>query len=169
MENPSAQPAGAEQPGNEAAEDVGSDRDDVDVFLVESVEVDAEDGEMCLSTPATPLQVNSTPWENGGQVGGKWRNGGAKRTELDEDRRELQPSRKAAAPAVEKAPVCDILLASPVRMSGTRKLPKNPKVPLDKATDQPAGKAQKKVGENNPRENKIPLGWWLKVTLVKRE
>lgn len=169
MENPSAQPAGAEQPGNEAAEDVGSDRDDVDVFLVESVEVDAEDGEMCLSTPATPLQVNSTPWENGGQVGGMWRNGGAKRTELDEDRRELQPSRKAAAPAVEKAPVCDILLASPVRMSGTRKLPKNPKVTLDKAADQPAGKAQKKVGENNPRENKIPLGWWLKVTLVKRE
>lgn len=167
VENPSVQPAGAEQPGSEAAEDVNSEKDDVDVFLVESIEVDADDGEMCLSIAATPLQGNSTPWENGGQVGGRRRNGEAKRAELAEDRRELQPSKKAAAPAVEKAAetnpeqpsvrLRDILCASPVRMVRTRKLPEAPKVPLDKPADQP-GKAQREVGENNPRESEIPLG-----------
>ncbi|KAL2304146.1 hypothetical protein Nmel_009441 [Mimus melanotis] len=142
----SVQPACAEQPGNEAADK----DDDVDVFLVESVEVDA-DGEMSQSTMATPLQVNSTSWENEDQVEGRWRNGEAERAE--EDRRELQPSEKPAAPAVEKAPetnpekpsqsVRDILLWSPIRFPRNQKLEKNPKVLLDKAVDQPAGKAQK--------------------------
>ncbi|XP_032917559.1 mis18-binding protein 1 [Catharus ustulatus] len=161
VENPSVQPAGAEQPGSEAAEDVDSEKDDVDVFLVESIEVDADNGEMCLSITATPLQGNSTPWENGGQVGGRRRNGEAKRAELAEDRRERQPSKKAAAPAVEKAAetnpeqpsrrLRDILCASPVRMAATRKLPGAPKVPLDKPADQP-GKA--------PREKCICLNSW---------
>ncbi|XP_014741374.1 PREDICTED: mis18-binding protein 1 [Sturnus vulgaris] len=152
VENPSVQPACAEQPGNEAAENVDSDKDDVDVFLVESIEVDA-DGEMSQSTVATPLQVNSSPWENGDQVEGRWGNGEAKRTELDKDSRELQPSQKPAAPAVEKAPetnpekpsqcLCDIVVASPVHIPRNQKVAEGPKVSLDKPVDQPAGKARK--------------------------
>ncbi|KAI1237431.1 hypothetical protein IHE44_0013504 [Lamprotornis superbus] len=140
------------RPGNEAAEDVDSDKDDVDVFLVESIEVDA-DGEMSQSTVDIPLQVNSTPWENGDQVEGRWRNGEAKRTELDEDSRELQPRKKPAAPAVEKAPetnpekpsqcLCNIVVASPIHIPRNQKVAEGPKVPLDKPVDQPAGKAQK--------------------------
>ncbi|XP_053835466.1 mis18-binding protein 1 isoform X1 [Vidua macroura] len=152
-ENPSAQPACAEQPGNEPAEDVDSDKDDVDVFLVESIEVDA-DGEVSQSTVATPLQVNPTPWEKGDQVKGRSGNGEAKRTELHEDRRELQPSKKPAAPAVEKAPetnpenpsqrFCSITLYSPVHIPRKQRLAEEPKTPLDKPpTDQPAGKAHK--------------------------
>ncbi|XP_062351860.1 mis18-binding protein 1 isoform X2 [Cinclus cinclus] len=150
--NPSVQPACAEQPGNEAAEDVDSDKDDVDVFLVESIEVDA-DGEMSLSTVATPLQVNSTPCENGDQVEGRWRNGEATHTELDEDRRGLQATKNPASPAVEQAAetnpekpsehLCSIMLCSPVHIPRNQKLAEDPKVPLDKPTDQPAGKAQK--------------------------
>ncbi|RLV98282.1 hypothetical protein DV515_00010978, partial [Chloebia gouldiae] len=152
-ENPSVQPAGAEQPGNEPAEDVDSDKDDVDVFLVESIEVDT-DGEMPQSTVATPLQVNSTPWEKGDRVRERWGNGEAKHRELHEDRRELQPSKNPAAPAVEKAPeadpekpsqrFCSIMLYSPVQIPRKQRLAEEPKAPLDRpATDQPAGKTQK--------------------------
>ncbi|XP_005047911.1 PREDICTED: mis18-binding protein 1 isoform X2 [Ficedula albicollis] len=149
VENPSVQPACAEQPGNGA---VNSDKDDVDVFLVESVEVDA-DGDMFLSTAATPLQRNSPPWENGDQVEGRWRNGEAKHTELNEDRRELQPSDKAAAPAVEEAAdtspgtpsqcLCSRVLPSPVRIPRSQKLAGSPRVLLDRITYQPPGKARK--------------------------
>lgn len=159
-ENPSVQAACAEQPGNEPAGEVDSDKDDVDVFLVESVEVDA-DGEMSQRTMASPLQVKSIPWENGDQVKGRWGNAEAKRPELHEDRRELQPSKKPAAPAVEKAretnhenpsqPFCSILLSSPVQIPRKQKRAEDPKVPLDKPpADQPAGKALKEVRENNP-------------------
>ncbi|XP_064278833.1 mis18-binding protein 1 [Passer domesticus] len=151
--NPSVQPACAEQPGNEPAEAVNSDKDDVDVFVVESVEVDADE-DMSQSTVAPPLPVNSTPWENGDGVTGRWGNGEAKRTELPEDRRELQPSKKPAAPAVEKAPdtnpgnpsqrFCNILLSSPVQIPRKQKWAEDPRVPLDKApADQPAGNAHK--------------------------
>nr|XP_030131176.3 mis18-binding protein 1 isoform X1 [Taeniopygia guttata]XP_041572318.1 mis18-binding protein 1 isoform X1 [Taeniopygia guttata] len=150
-ENPSVQPAGAEQPGNQPAQDMDSDKDDVDVFLVESIEVDG-DGEMSQSTVATPLQVNSTPWEKRDRVRGRWRNGECR--ELHEDRRELQPSKKPAAPAVEKAPeaspgkpskrFCSIMLCSPVQIPRKQKLAEEPKAPLDKPpTDQLAGKAHK--------------------------
>ncbi|XP_077639991.1 mis18-binding protein 1 isoform X2 [Lonchura striata] len=150
-ENPSGQPAGAEQPGNEPAQDVDSDKDDVDVFLVESIEVDA-DGEMSRSAVSTPLQVNSTPLKNGDWARGRWGNG--EHRELHEDRRELQPSKKPAAPAVEKAPeanpekspqrFCSIMLCSPVQIPRKQKLAEEPKAPSDKPpTDQPAGKAHK--------------------------
>ncbi|XP_037995264.1 mis18-binding protein 1 isoform X2 [Motacilla alba alba] len=150
--NPSAQAARAEQPGNEPAEELGSDKDDVDVFLVESVEVDA-DGEVSQSTMATPLQVRSTPWENGDQARGRWGNGEAKRAEFHEDRRE--PSKNPAAPAVENAPgdphpknpsqrFCSILLSSPVQIPRKQKQAEDPKVPLDKPpAEQPAGRAHK--------------------------
>lgn len=137
-----------------------SDKDDVDVFLVESIEVDA-DGEMSQNTVTSPVQVNSTPWENGDQVKGRRGNGEAKHTELHEDRRELQPSKKPAAPAVEKAPetnpekpsqcFCSIMLSSPVHIPRKQNLTEDPRVPLDKPpSDQPAGKAHKEVGDINP-------------------
>ncbi|XP_077037015.1 mis18-binding protein 1 isoform X2 [Agelaius phoeniceus] len=152
-ENPSVQAACAEQPGTGPAGELDSDKDDVDVFLVESVEVDA-DGEMSQRTVASPLQVKSSPWENGDQAKGRWGKAEAKRTELHEDRRELQPSKKPAAPAVEKAPetnpanpsqpFCSILLSSPIHIPRKQKRAEDPKVPLDKAAaDQPAGKAHK--------------------------
>ncbi|XP_064572074.1 mis18-binding protein 1 [Zonotrichia leucophrys gambelii] len=154
------------QAGNGPAGELDSDKDDVDVFLVESVEVDA-DGEMPQRTVASPLQVKSPPWENGDQAKGRWRNAEAKCTELHEDRRELQPSRKPAAPAVEKAPetnpanpsqpVCSILLSSPVHIPRKQKWAEDPKVPLDKApADQPAGKAHKE-------KNICLSSWRIKV------
>ncbi|XP_039924227.1 mis18-binding protein 1 isoform X1 [Hirundo rustica] len=147
--NPLARPAGAEQP----AEDEDADKDDVDVFLVESIEVDADE-DADQSTVATPSRVNSTPWEDG--VKGRWGNGEAKATELHEDRRELQPSKEPAAPAVEKAPetnpekpsqcLCSIMLSSPVQFPRKQKLAEDPKVPLDNPpADQPAGKAHKET------------------------
>ncbi|XP_056349737.1 mis18-binding protein 1 [Oenanthe melanoleuca] len=146
VENPSVQPACAEQPGNGA---VDSDKDDVDVFLVESVEVDA-DGDMSLNIMATPGEINSPPCANGDQVEGRWRNGEAKRTELSEDRRELQPSKTAAAPAVEEAADTNPgtasqshVLPSPVRIPRSQKLAGSPRVLLDRITYQPPGKAQK--------------------------
>ncbi|XP_041903761.1 mis18-binding protein 1 [Corvus kubaryi] len=165
-EQPLVKPAGAEQPGNEPAEDVDSDKDDVDVFLVESIEVDA-DGEMSQNTVTSPVQVNSTPWENGDQVKGRCGNGEAKCTELHEDRRELQPSKKTAAPAGEEAPVtnpekpsqyfCSIMLSSPVHIPRRQNLTKDPKVPLDKPpSDQPAGKAHKE-------KNICLSSWRIKV------
>lgn len=151
------QAARAEQAGNGPAQELDSDKDDVDVFLVESVEVDA-DGEMSQRTVDSPLQVKSIPWENGDQAKGRWRNAEGKRRELHEDRREQQPSKN---PAVEKAPetnpanpsqpFCSILLSSPIQIPRKQKRAEEPKVPLDKApADQPAGKAHKEVGENNP-------------------
>ncbi|XP_031968742.1 mis18-binding protein 1 [Corvus moneduloides] len=165
-EQPLAKPAGAEQPGNEPAEDVDSDKDDVDVFLVESIEVDA-DGEMSQNTVTSPVQINSTPWENGDQVKGRCGNGEAKCTELHEDRRELQPSKKPAAPAGEEAPVtnpekpsqyfCSIMLSSPVHIPRRQNLTKDLKVPLDKPpSDQPAGKAHKE-------KNICLSSWRIKV------
>ncbi|XP_030806354.1 mis18-binding protein 1 [Camarhynchus parvulus] len=165
-ENPPVQAARAEQAGNEPAGELDSDKDDVDVFLVESVEVDA-DGEMSQRTAASPLQVNSNPWENGDQVKGRWRNAEAKRMEFDEDRRGLQPSKKPAAPAVEKAPetnpanpsqpFCSILLSSPIHIPRKQKRAEDPKVPLDKApADQPAGKAHKE-------KNIYLSSWRIKV------
>ncbi|XP_015487779.1 mis18-binding protein 1 isoform X1 [Parus major] len=152
-ENPFVQPACAEQPGNKPAEDADSGNDDVDVFLVESVETDADE-EVSRSVLATPVQVNSTPWGSGDWVKGRRGNGEEKRAELHEDRRELQPSKKPAAPAVEKAPetdphkpsqqFCSIMLTSPVHIPRKQKRAEEPKVPLDKPpTDQPAGKAHK--------------------------
>ncbi|XP_059706713.1 mis18-binding protein 1 isoform X2 [Haemorhous mexicanus] len=169
-ENPSVQAACAEQPGNEPAGEVDSDKDDVDVFLVESVEVDA-DGEMSQRTEASPLQVKSIPWENGDQVKGRWGNAEAKRPELHEDRRELQPSKRPAAPAVEKAretnrenpsqPFCSILLSSPVQIPRKQKRAEDPKVPLDEPpADQPAGKALK--------ENITLSSWRIKVLAGNR-
>ncbi|XP_041314475.1 mis18-binding protein 1 isoform X2 [Pyrgilauda ruficollis] len=166
--NPSVQPACAEQPGNEPAEAVDSDKDDVDVFVVESVEVDADE-DMSQCTVASPLPVNFIPWENGNRVKGTWGNGEAKRTELHEDRRELQPSKKPAAPAVEKAPetnpenpsqpFCTILLSSPVQIPRKQKRAEDPKVPLDKPpADQPAGNARK--------EKNICLSSWRIKVLV---
>ncbi|CAN8215728.1 unnamed protein product [Coccothraustes coccothraustes] len=170
-ENPSVQAACAEQPGNEPAGEVDSDRDDVDVFLVESVEVDA-DGEMSQRTVASPLQVKSTPWEDGDRVKGRWGNAEAKRPELHEDRRELWPSKKPAAPAVEKAretnpenpsqPFCSILLSSPVQIPRKQKQAEDPKVPLDKPpADQPAGKALKE-------KNICLSSWRIKVMAGNR-
>lgn len=135
-----------------------ADKDDVDVFLVESIEVDADE-EMSQSTVSSPLQIESNPCENG--VKGRWGNGEAKGAEFPEDRRELEPSNKPAAPAVEKAPetnpekpsqsLCSIMLCSPVHFPRKQKLAEEPKVPLDKPpADQPADKAHKEVGENNP-------------------
>lgn len=152
------QAAGAEQPGKEPAEDVDAEEDDVDVFLVESVEADADE-EMPQSAVAAPLQGNSSPWRNGAK--GRWGNGEAKPAESRKDRRELEPSGKAAAPAEEKAAetnpemppqrLCSIMLSSPIQFPRKQKLPEAPKVPLDKApAEQPAGKAHKKVGESNP-------------------
>ncbi|KAF2986995.1 hypothetical protein EK904_004187 [Melospiza melodia maxima] len=69
-EDPSGQAACAEQAGNGPAGELDSDKDDVDVFLVESVEVDA-DGEMSQRTVASPLQVKSPPWEYGDQAEGR--------------------------------------------------------------------------------------------------
>ncbi|XP_030922024.1 mis18-binding protein 1 isoform X2 [Geospiza fortis] len=165
-ENPPVQAARAEQAGNEPAGELDSDKDDVDVFLVESVEVDA-DGEMSQRTAASPLQVNSNPWENGDQVKGRWRNAEAKCMEFDEDRRGLQPSKKPAAPAVEKAPetnpanpsqpFCSILLSSPIHIPRKQKRAEDPKVPLDRApADQPAGKAHKE-------KNICLSSWRIKV------
>lgn len=146
-------------PGREPAEDLDADKDDVDVFLVESVEVDVDeevdaDEEMPQSTVAAPVQGNSSPWKNGGK--GRWGNGEAKHTELHEDRRELEPSDKAVEKAPETNPemasqrLCSIVLSSPIHFPRKQKLAEDPKVPLDKPAEQPAGKAHKKVGENNP-------------------
>ncbi|XP_066045297.1 mis18-binding protein 1 isoform X3 [Chamaea fasciata] len=144
--NPLVQAARAEP-----AEDVDAEKDDVDVFLVESIEVEADE-EMSQSRVATPLPVNSSPWEDRGR--GKWGNGEAKVTELCEDRGELEPSDRAAAPAEEKAAetnpekpsqrLCSIMLASPVHFPRKQKPAEDPKVPLDEApAEQPAGKAHK--------------------------
>ncbi|XP_057882719.1 mis18-binding protein 1 [Melospiza georgiana] len=165
-EDPSGQAACAEQAGNGPAGELDSDKDDVDVFLVESVEVDA-DGEMSQRTVASPLQVKSPPWEYGDQAEGRWGNAEAKCTEFDEERRELQPSKKPAAPAGEKAPatnpanpsqpLCSILLSSPVHIPRKQKRAEEPKVPLDKApADQPAGKAHKE-------KNICLSSWRIKV------
>ncbi|XP_063015642.1 mis18-binding protein 1 isoform X2 [Melospiza melodia melodia] len=165
-EDPSGQAACAEQAGNGPAGELDSDKDDVDVFLVESVEVDA-DGEMSQRTVASPLQVKSPPWEYEDQAEGRWGNAEAKCTEFDEERRELQPSKKPAAPAGEKAPatnpanpsqpLCSILLSSPVHIPRKQKRAEEPKVPLDKApADQPAGKAHKE-------KNICLSSWRIKV------
>ncbi|KAM7019415.1 mis18-binding protein 1 [Passerculus sandwichensis] len=165
-EDPSVQAACAEQAGNGPAGELDSDKDDVDVFLVESVEVDA-DGEMSQRTVASPLQVKSSPWEYGDQAEGRWRNAEANCTEFDEERRELQPSKKPAAPAGEKAPetypanpsqpLCSILLSSPVHIPRKQKWAEDPKVPLDKApADQPAGKVHKE-------KNICLSSWRIKV------
>ncbi|KAL9851049.1 mis18-binding protein 1 isoform 1-T1 [Geothlypis trichas] len=165
-EDPSVQAARAEQAGNGPAQELDSDKDDVDVFLVESVEVDA-DGEMSQRTVDSPLQVKSIPWENGDQAKGRWRNAEGKRRELHEDRREQQPSKNPAAPAVEKAPetnpanpsqpFCSILLSSPIQIPRKQKRAEEPKVPLDKApADQPAGKAHKE-------KNICLSSWRIKV------
>ncbi|XP_058695879.1 mis18-binding protein 1 isoform X2 [Poecile atricapillus] len=171
-ENPFVQPACAEQPGNEPAEDVDPGNDDVDVFLVESVETDADE-EISQSVLATPVQVNSTPWGNGDWVKGRRGNGEEKRAELHEDRRELQPSKKPAAPAVEKAPetdpdkpsqqFCSIMLSSPVHIPRKQKRAEDPKVPLDKPpTDEPAGKAHKE-------KNICLSSWRIKVLSGDKE
>lgn len=158
--SPLLQAAGAGQAGNEPTGDVDSDKDDADVFLVESIEVDG-DAEMSQGTVTTALQVNSAPWENGDQLKGSQGNGEAKHPKLHEDKRELQPSKKAAAPAVEKAPetnrekppqrLCSITCSSPLRISRKQNPAEEPKVPLDKPpAPQPAGKAHKEVGEMSP-------------------
>ncbi|XP_066177576.1 mis18-binding protein 1 [Sylvia atricapilla] len=136
--NPLVRAACAEQPGMKPAENLDADKDDMDDFFVETIEVDADE-EMSQSTVATDLQVNSRPWKNGG----------AKPTELCEDRRELEPSDKQAVPAVGKAQetnpekpsqrLCRIML-SPIQFPRKQKLAEDPKVPLDKA---PADKAHK--------------------------
>ncbi|XP_027523128.1 mis18-binding protein 1 isoform X1 [Corapipo altera] len=152
-EEPSVGAACAEQPRTEPPEEVDTNKeDDVDVFLVEPI--DAE-GEMSQSAGTSFLNVNSTPSKNGDQATEKWGNGGAKRTELHRDRRELQPSEKQAALGVEKTVesnspkpsrcFCSIMLSSPtVHIPKKQKLTEKPEDPVDKpCTDQPAGKADK--------------------------
>ncbi|XP_063255825.1 mis18-binding protein 1 isoform X2 [Prinia subflava] len=141
----------AEKASVQPAEDVDADKDDVDTFLVEPIETDED---MSPSIMDTPLLINSPPWEKG--VEGRRGNGEVKCTELHGDRRGLEPSDKAAAPAVEKAPEanpenpsqpsCSIMLFSPVKFPRKQKLAEDPKVPSDKPpADQPAGKAHKEA------------------------
>ncbi|XP_009077164.1 PREDICTED: mis18-binding protein 1, partial [Acanthisitta chloris] len=162
-EEPSVKPACAEQPRNEPAENRDSDKDDVDVFLVESIDADDED---CQNTSS--VDVNSVPLTNGGQVKGRLENGEAKQTELHQDRRELQPSGKQAAPGVAKtlktnaqepSKCCCRVMLSPlkVHIQRKRKLAEDPEVPLDKPlADQPSGKAVEK-------ENVYLSSWRIQV------
>ncbi|XP_050191667.1 mis18-binding protein 1 isoform X2 [Myiozetetes cayanensis] len=152
-EKPLVKPACAEQPRNEPPEEVETDKeDDVDVFLVEPIDADCE---MSQSEVISFLNVNSTPLKNDNQIKEKRGNGGAKDTEVPEDRRELQPSKNQAALAVEKtlgsnSPkpsqcFCSIMLSSPsVHIPKKQKVTEKPEDPLDKPhTDQPASKADK--------------------------
>ncbi|XP_064515789.1 mis18-binding protein 1 isoform X2 [Pseudopipra pipra] len=152
-EKPLVRAACAEQPRAEPPEEVDTNKEeDVDVFLVEPIDTD---GEMSPSAGTSFLNVNSTPLKNEDQVTEKWGNGGAKHTELHQDRRELQPSKKQAALGVEKTVesnspkpsqhFCSIMLSSPtVHIPKKQKLTERPEDPLDKRhTDQPAGKADK--------------------------
>ncbi|XP_017680924.1 PREDICTED: mis18-binding protein 1 [Lepidothrix coronata] len=152
-EKPLVRAACAEQPRAEPPKEVDTNKeDDVDIFLVEPID---DDGEMSQNTGTSFLNVNSTPSKNEDQVTEKWGNGGAKHTELHQDRRELQPSKKQAARGVEKTMesnspkpsqcFCSIMLSSPtVHIPRKQKLTEKPKDPLDKPhTDQPAGKADK--------------------------
>lgn len=144
---------------------VAAERDDQDPFIMESLEADDE---MSQSTVTSSVNVNSAPFTHGHQVEERWGNGEAKRTELQRERRELQPSNKEAAGGVEKMPeppspkpsqcLCSIMLTSP-RVHIPRK--QNPKegckAPLDKPdTDQAAGKAGKEVGERNTSGQPTP-------------
>ncbi|XP_027761532.1 LOW QUALITY PROTEIN: mis18-binding protein 1 [Empidonax traillii] len=152
-EKPLVKPACAEQPRDEPPEEVDTDKeDDVDVFLVEPIDADCE---MSQSEVISFLNVNSTPLKNDNQVKEKRGNGGAKDTEVPEDRRELQPSKNQAALGVEKtlgsnSPkpsqcFCSIMLSSPsVHIPKKQKVTEKPEDPLDKPhTDQPATKADK--------------------------
>ncbi|XP_027578867.2 mis18-binding protein 1 isoform X3 [Pipra filicauda] len=153
MEKPLVRAACAEQPRAEPPEEVDTNKeDDVDIFLVEPIDAD---GEMSQSAGTSFLNVNSTPSKNEDQVTEKRGNGGAKHTELHQDRRELQPSKKQAALGVEETVesnspkpsqcFCSIMLSSPtVHIPKKQKLTERPEDPLDKRhTDQPAGKADK--------------------------
>ncbi|KAM6068974.1 mis18-binding protein 1 [Theristicus caerulescens] len=155
----------AEQPRNDPAEYVAADKDDQDNFLMESMDADDE---MSQDTVTSPVHLNSDPFKKGDQVEERRGNGEAKRTELHQDRRELQPSNKQAAHGVEKMLetnsqkpsqcFCSIMLSSPkVHIPRKQKPKEGCKVPLDKPhTDQVAGKADKE-------KNVCLTSWRIKV------
>ncbi|XP_009977216.1 PREDICTED: mis18-binding protein 1, partial [Tauraco erythrolophus] len=155
----------AEQPRNDSTEDVATDKDDQDNFLVESMDADDE---MSQNTVASPVDVNFAPFENGVQLEERWGNGEAQGTELHQDGSKLQPSNKPAARGAEKVPetgsqktpqcLCSIMLSSPkVHIPRKQKPKEGSKVPLDKLhTDQVTGKADKE-------KNICLTGWRIKV------
>ncbi|XP_052639668.1 mis18-binding protein 1 [Harpia harpyja] len=158
-EKPLVKSAFAEQLRNDPTEYVATDKDDQDDFLVESVDADDE----------MSVNLNSSPFKNGDQLEERWGNGEAKRTELHQDRRELQPSNKQAACGVEKTLetnsqkpsqcLCSIMFSSPEVHIPRRQKPKEGyTVALNKPhTDQVAEKADKE-------QKKICLtSWRIKV------
>ncbi|XP_040974371.1 mis18-binding protein 1 isoform X2 [Aquila chrysaetos chrysaetos] len=108
------------------------------------------------------------PFKNGDQLEERWGNGEAKRTELHQDRRELQPSNKQAACGVEKTLetnsqkpsqcLCSIMFSSPEVHIPRRQKPKEGyTVALNKPhTDQVAEKADKE-------KNICLTSWRIKV------
>ncbi|XP_009471036.1 PREDICTED: mis18-binding protein 1 [Nipponia nippon] len=164
-EKPLVKSAFAEQPRNDPAEYVAADEDDQDNFLVESMDADDE---MSQDTVTSPVILNSAPFKKGDQVEERRGNGEAKRTELHQDGRELQPSDKQAAHGVEKMLetnsqkpsqcFCSIMLSSPkVHIPRKQKPKEGCKVPLDKPhTDQVTGKADKE-------KNVCLTSWRIKV------
>lgn len=146
-----------EQLGNSPAERVATEMDVQDPFIVESLEADDE---MSQSTVTSSVNVNSAPFTHGHRVEERGGIGEAKRTELQRERRELQPSDKEAAGGVEKmleppSPkpsqcLCSIMLTSPrVHIPRKQKPNEGCQAPVDKPdTDQAAAKADKEVGEH---------------------
>ncbi|KAM7110273.1 mis18-binding protein 1 isoform 1-T1 [Ciconia maguari] len=164
-EQPLVKSAFAEQLRNDPPEYVATDKDDQDSFLVESMDADDE---MSQNTVTSSVNLSPTPFKNGDRLEERWGDGEAKRTELRQDRRELQPSNKQAAHGVEKILetnsqkpsqcLCSIMLSSPrVHIPRNQKLKEGCKVPLDKPhTDRVAGKAEKE-------KNICLTSWRIKV------
>jgi len=134
---------------------VATDKDDQDNFLIESMDADDE---MSQNAVTSSGNLNSAPFNSGAQSEERWANGEAKRAERHQDRRELQPRNKQAAPGVEKLLetnpqkpsqcFCSIMFSPEVRIPRKQKPKEGCKVPLDEPhTDQVAGKAAKEVGE----------------------
>ncbi|XP_010175450.1 LOW QUALITY PROTEIN: mis18-binding protein 1, partial [Antrostomus carolinensis] len=166
-EKPLVRSAFAELLRNDHAECVATDEDDLDNFLIESMDADDE---MSQNTMTGSANVNSPLSQNGDQFGERWGNGEAKRTELQQEagQEELQPRNKQVAHGVEKILetnsekpsqcLCSIMLSSPKIHIPRKPKPKEGcQLPLDTHhTDQAAGKADKE-------KNVCLTSWRIKV------
>ncbi|KAM6133632.1 mis18-binding protein 1 [Phoenicopterus ruber ruber] len=164
-EKPLVKSAFAEQLRNNPTECAATDKDDQDNFLMESMDADDE---MSQNTVTSSVNLISAPFKNGDQLEERWGTREAKRTELHQDRRELQPSNKPAAHGVEKMLetnsqkpsqcLCSIMLSSPkVHIPRKQKPKEGCMVSLDKPhADQVAGKADKE-------KNVCLTSWRIKV------
>nr|XP_009941670.1 PREDICTED: mis18-binding protein 1 [Opisthocomus hoazin] len=163
-EKPLVKPAFTEQRRSDPPEDVATDKDDQDNFLIESMDADDE---MSQNAVTSSGNLNSAPFNSGAQSEERWANGEAKRAERHQDRRELQPRNKQAAPGVEKLLetnpqkpsqcFCSIMFSPEVRIPRKQKPKEGCKVPLDEPhTDQVAGKAAKE-------KNVCLTSWRIKV------